>query len=201
MKVPKTPPVQKEAPTKRRTFNRKNFNSLLLNGASFQLGDVVIIKEATDERSYGRILRIWKEPGEELQAFIHLRWFYKPVDVFDTVPTYVGTDELFESDHEQDVYVQTISGKIRVVTLEEYLHKESSDKDVYFTRAKYSPATKQLDPPTDEWERVCACQSILSPSESYIACAQCKSRSHPTCAQQAEGAVDWTCENCSGARK
>ena len=196
MKVPKTPPSQKAPPAKKRTFTRRNFNSLLLNGKEFKLGDVVIIKEATDERSYGRVLKIKREPGEELQAFIRLRWLYKPGDVFDTVPEYVGADELFESDHEQDVFVQTICGKIRVVTMEEYLGMTDKEDDVYYSRALYSPATKKIEPPVTDWERACACRSTLSPNQPYLICQQCKSRFHPACANQPVGITNWSCGAC-----
>lgn len=196
MKLQKPPSESKTTPVKKRSFARKNYNKLLLNGTEFRLHDVAIVKEATDDHSYGRILRIWREPGDELQAFIRLRWFYKPADVFDRVPDFVGTDELFESDHEQDVFVQTIIGKVRVLGMDEYLALNHLTEDVFVTRARYSPATRTLDPAVESWERVCLCRQTLNPSSDYQCCRVCKKRFHPGCLKLAAVAADWTCTAC-----
>lgn len=196
MKVRKPPTVSKSEVGKKRPVARKNYHKLLLNGVEFRLNDVAIVKEATDDHSYGRILRIWREPGEELQAFIRLRWFYKPSDVFDEVPEFLSDDELFESDHEQDVFVQTINGKVKVLGLEEYMALDNLTEDVFFTRAKFCAATRTLEPRVETWERICTCKTILSPSSEYVRCRECGKRFHPACVKLAAAVPDWVCSVC-----
>lgn len=197
---PETGPAPKKRAARKQAENpRKEFSRLKLNGVDYNLGDVAVVKEWRDDRCYGTILKIWNVSQNKGQAFLRLRWFYKPSDVFPTVPAFIGSDELFDSDHEQDIYVQTVYDKVHVVPFEDYFNRAEIAEDVFFTRAKYLSASNRIDPPLDQWPTVCVCKAIKSPNEIYVECELCEQLFHLPCVGLAEGEVDkdWACERCS----
>lgn len=191
------PAPRKRGARKQSDAPRKEFNRLKLNGAVYEVNDVVVIKEHNDDRCYGTILQIWSQAKG--QAFIHLRWFYKPSDVFGTsIPGFIGADELFDSSHEQDVHVQAAYDKVRVLSFEEYFNRREIEEDIFFSRAKYLPASRQLDPPIEEWPTVCVCKAVKSPNDVYLECEQCGGLYHFPCVSQSQENVnkDWVCKAC-----
>ena len=64
----------------------------------------------------------------------------------------ISDAELFLSDHEQDVEVESIQSKIEVLTLEQYTAVSEQDYDVFFTRAKYVTQAKRLYPEMKQWK-------------------------------------------------
>ena len=191
-------PSKKRAARKQVEESRKEFSRLKLNGTDFHIGDVAVVKEWRDERCYGTILKIWSVPQNKGQAFLRLRWFYKPSDVFPTVPAFIGTDELFDSDHEQDIYVQAVYDKVRVLTFDDYFNRAEIEEDMFFTRAKFVSTSNRIDPAIEDWPTVCVCKAVKSPNDVYVECEDCGGLFHFPCVKLQEEEVDkeWVCEGC-----
>lgn len=157
-----------------------------------------MVKEWRDDRCYGTILKIWSVPHNKGQAYLRLRWYYKPSDVFPTVPAFIGSDELFDSDHEQDIYVQAVYDKVQVLTFDDYFSKTDIDEDMFFTRARYICGENRVEPPIEQWPTVCVCKAVKSPNDVYVECEKCGSLFHFPCVGMKEEEVDkdWECVAC-----
>lgn len=192
------PVPRKRAARKQPEEGRKEFTRLKLNGTDYAIGDVAVVKEWRDERCFGTILKIWSVPQSKGQAFLRLRWYYKPSDVFPTVPAFIGCDELFDSDHEQDIYVQAVYDKVRVLSFEEYFNRSDIEEDMYFSRARYVTGGNRVDPPIEEWPTVCVCKAVKSPNDVYVECEQCSHLFHFPCVGMKDDEVDkdWVCVTC-----
>ena len=173
----------------------KEYKRLKIGSEVYLPGDTVVVNEYYDSESYATIVRIVGDPHCPNEAKATVRWFYKTSSVFDIVPEFMGLDELFDSDHEDDVYVQTITSKIRVISLKEYMHMEVIPDDVFFSRASFASTANELVPDLDLWTRVCFCRSILSPNDVYRICAKCEGLFHPECCKRPDE-EDWKCDRC-----
>jgi len=193
-----TPAPKKRAVRKQADDPRKEFTRLKLNGIDFAIGDVAVVKEWRDERCFGTILKIWSVPEGKGQAFLRLRWYYKPADVFPSVPAFIGRDELFDSDHEQDIYVQAVYDKVRVVSFEEYCNRADTEEEVFFTRARYVSVACRVDPAIEDWPTVCVCRAVRSPDDVYLVCERCAGLFHFKCVGVKEEDLDegWECAAC-----
>ena len=192
------PAPKKRAARKQAEDSRKEFTRLKLNGIDYSIGDVAVVKEWRDDRCFGTILKIWSMPQSKGQAFLRLRWYYKPSDVFENIPSFIGTDELFDSDHEQDIYVQAVYDKVSVISFEEYFSRTDIEEDVFFTRARYITGANRVDPTIEEWATVCVCKAIKSPNDIYVECEKCGGMFHFPCVGMNENEVDkdWECQAC-----
>lgn len=134
---------------KKQSKNIVEFKKLKLNETDYFVGDQIQIKEYNDDSAYGTIIRIWKDTTSP-DAFCKIRWFYKPTDVFTQKHDYLSQAELFDSDNIQDVWVQCIYDKIRVLPFEEYHQLDETDEDTFFTRATYHHKDGTISPPIAE---------------------------------------------------
>lgn len=201
MKRGSEPSEVEPAPLKRSARKKssdppKEFSRLKYNSMVYEPGDVVVIQEHKDERCFGTVISIWSQAKG--QAFFKVRWFYKATDVFGTVPLFIGADELFDSDHEQDVPVQSVYGKIRVLSFEDYFNRAEIEDDMFFSRARYKPLSREIEPPIEDWPTVCVCKAVKSPNDIYVECEQCGSLYHFPCVSLSQDNVDpdWVCESC-----
>ena len=172
------------------------FSRLKLNGTVYNVGEVAVIKEYFDDCCFGTIVKIWCKANGE--AIIRVRWYYKPSDVFKSVPGFIGTDELFDSDHEQDVCAEALYDKAQVLSFTDYSSRPEIDENIYFSRARFLPSTRQLDPPIETWPTVCTCKAIQTPNDVYVECEQCGGLYHFSCVNLSMEKVDkdWICRRC-----
>ena len=108
-------------------------------------------------------------------------WLYKPRELWKEPASYIGVGEVFLSNHEADIPVESIYGKADVIPLEEYHKKEEVDEDTYYYRAMWDIYKKKLSPPEDQWMKVCVCKKIFNPDEVYIECEHCEDMYHYEC--------------------
>ena len=176
---------------------RIEFNQLILNKDEYKIGDKVRVKEYNDDSCYARILKIWRNPSKP-DAFATILWYFKPVDIFKQIPSFISVAELMESDLQQDISVQCIYGKIEVVSFEEYHSKDEVESDFYFfTRSKFNSSSKVIRPPLSQWKRSCVCDSIINPDHKYVTCDRCSRYYHVECVKYTDKSLQWYCENCS----
>lgn len=134
---------------KKQTRNVVEFKRLKLHNIEYNVGDAVQVKEHTDDACYATILKIFKDPKVK-DAFIKIKWFYKPHEAFHAAHDFFSERELIDSDLIQDISVQCIYGKIRVLSFLEYHALDEVEDDVYFTRATYTHKEDVVRPPLSE---------------------------------------------------
>lgn len=156
------------------------YKNLRLNDETYSVGDIVVIKEYNDDCCFGTLIRIWKEKDKP-DPYARVRWFYKPSDVFETEYDFISQAELFDSDHEQDIWVVCLYSKAKIMSFEDYHDLDEAEEDVFFTRAKYFHKEKVLRPGFEEWKRACVCNDIINPDNLYVACENCSDIYHPEC--------------------
>lgn len=172
----------------------KEYSHLKIGEDIFRPGDTVSINEYSDSEAYATIVKIIGFPQRPLDSTLTVRWFYKPTSLFAEPCRPIGPDELFDSDHEDEVSVLALSGKIQVLTLERYLQLDSVPEDVFYSRATYKYRQEVLHPPSHAWKRVCVCDSVLYPLDVYRVCASCQQFFHPSCV--GPDVPGWKCLTC-----
>lgn len=159
--------------------------------------DTVQIKELDDDHCYGVVRRLWKDQGEKEMA--EIQWYYKPKDIFQTIPAFIGRKELFISDHIDFIPVDSIIGKASILSLEGYFYNSRTDS-AYFSRAKYLFRSHEVDPPFEDWPPICTCGGVLNPDLSYLVCAECLKVFHHQCIKRRVEQVLWYCRSCRKRR-
>jgi len=178
---------------KKGTNRTSQFSSFVLNQVEFKLGEVVQLKEYSDNQCFATILKILKKARE---VYIRIRWYYKPSDIFGPKNTFFSKGELFDSDLEQEVSIQCVYGKAQVLSLQDYHSHKELNSDTFFCRATYLTATNSITPSLESWPRVCVCSSILNPDELLIQCESCWELFHPRCVKASTTTQSWFCPRC-----
>ena len=159
--------------------------------------DTIQIKEVDDDHCYGVVLRMWKD--EEGKEMAEIQWYYKPKDIFQTIPAFIGRKELFISDHVDYIPVDSIIARAEIVSIDAYFFNRRSDS-TYFSRASYRFLEHELDPPFLQWPTICTCGGVLNPDLSYLVCAECFKVFHHQCVRDVVDQVLWYCRNCRKRR-
>ena len=94
-------------------------------------------------------------------------------DNFKSFKKQLSENELFLSDVEALVPLNSLSGKMRVTSLEEYL-ANPDELNLKFTQAEYFTKIDKIVPSLNSRERVCYCQLVENPDFNYIMCENCK---------------------------
>lgn len=170
---------------------QRQYKRLKINGEVFQAGDTVCIKEWNGD-SYATLLQFSGSPSNPT---VTVRWFYQSHSIFVQSGWPLGLDELFDSDHENEITAMAINNRIRVLKLEEYLQLTTVPEDVFYTRATYLASVGELLPELSQWRKVCVCEALLSPNDVYRICSKCTQYFHPKCV--GEDKVNWQCPRCS----
>lgn len=160
--------------------NRREFTKLQIYDETLHVGDVARIKEYKDEECFGTVLKIWRDETTR-NSYVKVRWFYKPSDIFHAKHDFISVAELFDSDHEQDIWVECLYGKVQVLSLEDYHHYDEVEEDLRFSRATYITKENRLEPPFEDWKRICTCRQILNPDHKYLVCDNCGEFYHEKC--------------------
>lgn len=139
---------------------------------------------------------------------IKIQWFYAKQDINRTKTglneekdfTSISDYELFNSPHQDVIYIETVVCKCYVLPLEDYLKLEEPTDIIYFYRADYDPIKEVLKPPYEKWEKICYCNTPFNPDSLYLKCDKCMQYFHPKCVginnEDAEKLDDFLCNNC-----
>lgn len=173
----------------------RDSNNTDISKENYTIGDSVQVKEYSDDNCFAKILSI-KPRSKKLLNNVEIVWYYKPENIFKRVPSFISAAELMESDHKQNIGIESIYDKIQVVSLEEYHKNEEAGSDLYFTRSFFDYKAKRLKPVLSKWDRVCICESIINPDVLYVACDRCTRLFHPNCVIAPEGDSAWYCSKC-----
>ncbi|XP_052396071.1 BAH and coiled-coil domain-containing protein 1 isoform X1 [Carassius gibelio] len=141
-------------PTQRRGFKgkaRKLFYKAIVRGKDMvRVGDCAVFLSTGQPHLplIGRIESFWE--SWQSSMVVKVQWFYHPEETKLGKRHRDGKHALYQSCHEDENDVQTISHKCQVVTLEEYerlTHNRKSDgsyHDLYYLAGTYDPNSGQL---------------------------------------------------------
>lgn len=113
----------------------KGYSKLDLGSLSVAVGDSVIVNEASDPETLATVVGIVGSPESIDSSFLRVRWFYKPRELFITIPKAIGKHEVFDSDNFQNISVLSISGKVQVVSFLDYFNMRSPGENIYYCRS------------------------------------------------------------------
>lgn len=156
----------------------REFPKLTLNGITYFVGDCVRVREYDDDNSFARIMKIFTRSNE---AFLLIRWFYKPSDIYTKIPEYIADGELFDSDLENEIYAVSVYDKIKIMSIDQYEELDEVDNNMFFCRAKFFTNTGEISPPVDEWPKICSCNNPFNPEKENFRCDKCNKIFHPIC--------------------
>ncbi|CDW71979.1 bah-phd domain-containing protein [Stylonychia lemnae] len=108
----------------------------------------------------------------------------------------ISDQEVFPTNHYDQVYVQTINGKCTILTLGDYEKRPLVNEETYFTRASYNRNTKTFKPYFDDWDYQCSCKMPTNPDQTYIECEACLEWYHPECQSTTVDIENFICKAC-----
>ncbi|XP_056609920.1 BAH and coiled-coil domain-containing protein 1 isoform X2 [Triplophysa dalaica] len=141
-------------PTQRRGLKgkaRKLFYKAIVRGKDVvRVGDCAVFLSAgkTHLPLIGHIESLWE--SWQSNMVVKVKWFYHPEETKLAKRHREGKHALYQSCHEDENDVQTISHKCQVVTREEYEHLTQNRKadgnyhDLYYLAGTYDPSSGQL---------------------------------------------------------
>ena len=177
---------------------RTVYQHVVLNNIDYSVGDSVCVNEYNDDMSYAKIIEFCRSNSTDDDTVL-VEWYFKPTDVFKNdvhgVPVFISKSELFESNDQQRIPIQTIYDKIRVLPFGEYFAFDEVESDVFFTRCRYDPIQKTFRPAFSKWRRTCVCDTIINPDWEYIICEMCERCFHQKCIDMADE-ENWVCMQC-----
>ena len=112
---------------------------------------------------------------------------------------HLSENELFCSDICAYVPLNLLSGKAKVVSMEEYF-ENPDELTLKFSQAQYDTHRDKITPPLQSRQRLCVCQTIENPDFNYILCEGCKNWFHYHCVGISPNSNDLTtsffCKSC-----
>jgi hypothetical protein len=139
--------------------------------------------EGKDNTVLGKIALIAKVATLQFPILL-VNWYYCKKDpvVEEQHLLHVAKKELIFSGYEDWVYVESLKGKINVLTEKKYRQlnpKEREDEKTYFCRNYFIPKTQNI---LDSLPRgVCHCNSPYNPDAQLTPCLLCGLFFHPSC--------------------
>lgn len=125
------------------------FSKFKYKGEVYSIGENVLITDGGSECSVAKIVKILPTKGINNNNYwptIIVEWYYRKCDLLkdaDSIPNfkedYISEYEVFESQHRDTIYIESIVGKCKVACFEEYENSNDTSGNLYFSRAKYDP--------------------------------------------------------------
>ncbi|XP_029977726.1 BAH and coiled-coil domain-containing protein 1 isoform X2 [Sphaeramia orbicularis] len=139
-------------PTQRRGLKgkaRKLFYKAIIRGKEMvRVGDcAVFLSPGRPQLPYvGRVESLWESWSSSM--VVRVKWFYHPEETRLGKRHRDGKNALYQSSHEDENDVQTISHRCQVVSRAEYDHlmrdRKSGSNDLFYLAGTYEPTTGQL---------------------------------------------------------
>jgi len=175
-------------PVKRRksTTTNHRWTKLKFMGEEFEVGDSILVSESGGSPWVARlnkILGLGIDKSFPECGMVEVKWFYSRKDFdpefFKGNMSVVGENELFESDHKDRIFIESILGKCKVLQLEDYLREGGlSLPNIFLCRARYDTKSREFKPSIDRWEKICHCKTVFNPNREWIACSSCMEYFH-----------------------
>ena len=176
----------------------KPFKQFKFNNTIYSINDILLIKSSypsssTPFYSIGKLKKIISQngiPSYPKWPSIEVEWYYKKNELVrdkinllldDNYYESISDDEVFRTTHRDTIFIETVAGKARVVTLDEYVETDSSEKNIFFCRGNYDPFSHIISPPINTWEKYCFCNMPFNPNLMYVKCDKCEKWYHIKC--------------------
>lgn len=144
-KVEKFPRLEIERELKlKRKLEGKVFDRVKFKENIYAVGDIIQVRILPSyEISVAKIVRIIHSNSLLKYSYwpmIEVDWMYQKKDLMDLGfirdLSWIGSYEVFESNHKDYIFIESILKKVQLLSLEEYQNLEVIDEGVYFTRGK-----------------------------------------------------------------
>lgn len=191
------------------------FEHFKYNNVFYSINDILLIKSSSSDETFfslGRLIRIIPKNGiasNPKWPSIEVEWFYQKSELVrskinslndDNYYESISDDEVFRSNHCDIIFIETVAGKAKVVSIDEYIETSDEEKNVFFTRASYNPFNFELSPPIEKWKKYCYCQMPFNPNLLYVKCDKCEKWFHVKCVGVKEDEVNeaqsFFCRDC-----
>lgn len=130
------------------------FSKFKYKNQIFTVGDDIQIYDESNEPLVGRIEKVIVFNGSSKYPHwptIEVKWYYRKKDIIKSLKTipkfnsdYLSEYELFESNHKDVIYIETVIGKCCVLSIDDYDKLEEVNNSTYFSRAFYDPVKVSL---------------------------------------------------------
>ena len=125
----------------------KKYTGFKYGGVIYKINDVLIIN-SSDGELYGKLTSIIPRKGMEKYSFwpsIEVQWLYKKEELdkeknhLNIRKNYdaLSENELFQSQHKDNAYIETVLGKAKLLSLSQYDNIIEVNDNTFFTRANY----------------------------------------------------------------
>lgn len=117
-----------------------------------EVGQHVLLRPAENSMrpSVGRVSAFWKGKGKG--AFVRVCWFYRPEDLSENHVSSAGEDELFETEHFDNVDVEAIAGRCFVSSYSDWVKLVLEEKAGRVARVVDSKEVGEADTEVEEEE-------------------------------------------------
>ena len=129
---------------------------------TYNVGDCLMLRESNTKILVCKLLEIIPSGGiSEFEEWpsIKVQWYFHwseldlpNLGIPESDHIYLGENELFASDHIENVYIDSILGRCDVFSIKEYDNCEAINDDTYYSRAKFIVNEHRLEPPFIKWE-------------------------------------------------
>ena len=111
-----------------------------------------------DINRVGKVLRVIAD-GKDVEGCnlrVKVQWYYaiSDVDILQNEQENFGINEVFISNHFQEIDMEFIMNKWEVMSIQEYEQLTPPIPEVYFTRSYYDIFAKTLIPSLSEFQKV-----------------------------------------------
>ncbi|CDW81636.1 phd-finger family protein [Stylonychia lemnae] len=186
---------------------KKIYSKFQYKDKVFEIGDICRFYNEQQDL-IGKILSIVSTDQNHPDfGKINVQWYYykkdlkfKGLGISEKDQNQISEQEVFPTNHQDKVYVQSLNGKCKIVTLEEFEQNPTVTPDIFFSRAEYDHINKVLKPSFNDWPKICSCQKPQNPQQTYIQCDACQQWFHPECQDTTVDIDSFICMSCTSQK-
>ena len=123
--------------------------SFKINNEVYSVGECVQIFDEGQEHLVAKIIKILPANGIQKYSYwptIEIQWYYRKSDIAKDSKLIPGLKlecisdyEVFESNHKDVIFIETIVGKCSILRFEEYEQLDEINGNMFYKRAFYDP--------------------------------------------------------------
>lgn len=125
------------------------FSKFKYRNEVYSVGEKVLISNGGSDYSIAKIIKILPLKGINRNSYwpsIQIEWYYRKSDlnkdsekILGYNQNYISDFELFESNHKDVIFIESIIGKCQVISFEDYDNLNEITGNIFFSRSKFDP--------------------------------------------------------------